>query len=104
MHDDELLALVEDLRRYGGDLADVEVKRAQDKLPKSTHETLSAFANTKGGVLILGLDEKSGFQAVGTVSTTWFRFPSPRWSCRWTWPWCAPIMWSLACPRWRGSG
>ena len=55
MHDDELQALVGDLRRYGGDLADVEVKRSQDKLPKSTHETLSAFANTKGGVLILGL-------------------------------------------------
>ncbi|MFV2196831.1 ATP-binding protein [Nocardiopsis sp. LOL_012] len=65
MHDDELQALVGDLRRYGGDLADVEVKRSQDKLPKSTHETLSAFANTKGGVLILGLDEKSGFEAVG---------------------------------------
>lgn len=65
MHDDELPVLVEDLRRYGGDLAEVEVKRARDKLPKSTHETLSAFANTKGGVLILGLDEKSGFRAVG---------------------------------------
>ncbi|MDA2809353.1 putative DNA binding domain-containing protein [Nocardiopsis sp. RSe5-2] len=65
MHDDDFLALVQDLRRFGGDLSDVEVKRAHEKLPKSTHETLSAFANARGGVLILGLDEKSGFQAVG---------------------------------------
>ncbi|WP_017539521.1 ATP-binding protein [Nocardiopsis halophila] len=65
MHDDDFLGLVQDLRRFGGDLADVEVKRAHEKLPKSTHETLSAFANTRGGVLILGLDEKSGFHAIG---------------------------------------
>lgn len=65
MDDDEFLVLVQNLRRFGGDLADVEVKRAHDKLPKSTHETLSAFANKEGGVLILGLDEKSGFTAVG---------------------------------------
>ncbi|WP_028648130.1 RNA-binding domain-containing protein [Nocardiopsis sp. CNT312] len=45
--------------------SDVEVKRAHDRLPKSTHETLSAFANKEGGVLILGLDEKSGFESVG---------------------------------------
>lgn len=64
MHDDDFLALVQDLKRFGGDLSDVEVKRAHEKLPKSTHETLSAFANARGGVLILGLDEKSGFQAV----------------------------------------
>ncbi|MFD6951865.1 MULTISPECIES: helix-turn-helix domain-containing protein [unclassified Nocardiopsis] len=65
MHDDEFLGLVEDLRRFGGDLCDVEVKRAHDKLPRSTHETLSAFANKEGGVLILGLDEKGGFEVVG---------------------------------------
>lgn len=65
MHDDEFLGLVEDLRRFGGDLSDVEVKRAHDKLPKSTYETLSAFANKEGGVLILGLDEGNGFEAVG---------------------------------------
>ncbi|GAA1456379.1 putative DNA binding domain-containing protein [Nocardiopsis exhalans] len=65
MDSDELLALVQNLRRFGGDLADVEVKRAHGKLPKSTHETLSAFANKEGGVLILGLDEKNGFEAVG---------------------------------------
>lgn len=70
MRDDELAELVADLRRLGGDLTDVEVKRAHDRLPKSTHETLSAFANTEGGVLILGLDEKSGFSAVGVKEAT----------------------------------
>jgi ATP-dependent DNA helicase RecG len=44
----------------------VEAKRAEDALPRRVWETLSAFSNTPGGgVLILGLDETSGFATVG---------------------------------------
>ncbi|MFE3781877.1 ATP-binding protein [Amycolatopsis sp. NPDC059090] len=63
MLDDELAEIVGNLRRLGGDDADVEAKRAEDRLPKSVRDTVSAFANTRGGVLILGLDETSGFSA-----------------------------------------
>ncbi|WP_438387932.1 ATP-binding protein [Actinopolyspora saharensis] len=65
MLDDELAEVIENLRKLGDDHATVEVKRAGTKLPKSVRETLSAFANTSGGLLILGLDEASGFQATG---------------------------------------
>ncbi len=48
-------------RAQGSDDARVEVKAAGHALPKSLWDSVSAFANTDGGVIVLGLDEKSGF-------------------------------------------
>lgn len=38
----------------------IELKKAQKQVPKSFWETYSAFANTDGGIVIFGIDEKSG--------------------------------------------
>lgn len=65
MLDSEVAEIVENLRLLGTDDADVEAKRAERQLPPSIRATLSAFANTSGGVLILGLDEADGFVASG---------------------------------------
>ncbi|GAA3676624.1 hypothetical protein GCM10022267_74370 [Lentzea roselyniae] len=65
MLDSELAEIVDNLRVLGTDVADVEAKKAEQKLPASIRESLSAFANTRGGVLILGLDEATGFTATG---------------------------------------
>ncbi|WP_433827183.1 ATP-binding protein [Actinoplanes sp. CA-015351] len=65
MFDAELGEIVANLRVLGADIADVEVKNSSGGLPKSLRETLSAFSNTRGGVVILGLDEGRGFPAVG---------------------------------------
>jgi len=46
-------------------VADIEVKKARGGFPKSVRETASAFSNTHGGVLILGLDEADCFAATG---------------------------------------
>ncbi|WP_214109284.1 ATP-binding protein [Acrocarpospora catenulata] len=65
MLDAELAEVIANLRDIGADIADVEVKKAHGGLPKSLRETLSAFANTQGGVIILGLDEAQAFRATG---------------------------------------
>ena len=68
MLDGELTDIVAALRARSADDADVEAKRARDRLPKSVRASLSAFANTRGGTLVLGLDEESGFTATGVLN------------------------------------
>lgn len=41
----------------GGEPSTVELKAAAGGLPKSTSETISAFANAQGGTILLGLDD-----------------------------------------------
>jgi len=47
---------------------DVEFKEAQQKVPKSAYETVSAFANTEGGHLVFGVrKENEDFEVVGVL-------------------------------------
>ena len=57
--------IVERLRAEGGDLPAVEVKSAAGGYPDSLISSICALANRPGGgMIILGLDERSGFSAV----------------------------------------
>lgn len=42
---------------YRGEKADVECKKEESNVPRSVYESYSAFANTKGGYIILGVEE-----------------------------------------------
>lgn len=42
---------------YKDEKVNVECKRSQNRIPDSVYETYSSFANTKGGILVLGVDE-----------------------------------------------
>jgi ATP-dependent DNA helicase RecG len=61
---DDVAEILATLRRIGGEPTRVEVKRAAGGLPKALRETLSAFSNTDGGVILLGVDEATGFSTV----------------------------------------
>ena len=52
------------LKKQGTDDAAVEVKECARKLSNDIWETISAFANTSGGFVLLGLSEKRGFAPV----------------------------------------
>lgn len=52
------------MREIGTDTADIEVKSAADSFPKDALRSISAFANTSGGIIVLGLSEKDGFKPV----------------------------------------
>lgn len=58
MNPTELQRIVANLRLVGTDQQNVEVKTS---IGKSVLESLSAFANTGGGLLIVGLSEEDGF-------------------------------------------
>ncbi|MDQ6524056.1 ATP-binding protein [Nocardioides sp. LHD-245] len=53
--------MVARLRRQATDDAEVEVKACGGGLGANVWDTVSAFANTHGGYLLLGLDEADGF-------------------------------------------
>lgn len=62
--EEHLTQIIERLRAQSTDDAEVEVKECQSSLSKDIWETVSAFANTHGGTIILGLSERNGFTPV----------------------------------------
>lgn len=63
-HDTTLLDLIENLS-VTKESCDLEFKESKDSLPKSFWETYSAFANTQGGYIILGVSENNNNIIVG---------------------------------------
>ena len=56
-------------RLDGNEWNDIEFKEAQRNVPKDAFETVSAFANTKGGHLVFGVKQsKEDFEVVGVLS------------------------------------
>lgn len=60
----EVRDMISHMRKIGSDTQACEVKEAAQGLPKSIGETISAFSNMSGGLIILGLSEKKNFTLV----------------------------------------
>ena len=56
--------VIRKLRKQGRDDANCEVKKCEKDLSNDVWESVSAFANTDGGTLLLGIDEENGFSFV----------------------------------------
>lgn len=50
------------MRKYQTETYNLEAKTAGDGFPKKCYDTISAFANKCGGIIIFGLNENNGFK------------------------------------------
>ena len=67
MNENELTGLLESLRRMGSDDLNVEVKESATTLSRDVWETVSAFANTAGGIIVLGVSERAALSRLRTL-------------------------------------
>jgi len=76
--------LKEDIKRLmdGAENAEVEFKSAKGGLPESFWESFSSFANTNGGIIVLGIKEKNGkFIPDGLTSEQITTYKKRFWDC-----------------------
>lgn len=59
-----LHSIISNMRQIGNDTQTCEVKESVHKIPESLVDTLSAFSNGTGGLIILGISERNGFTPV----------------------------------------
>ncbi|MBV4225673.1 putative DNA binding domain-containing protein [Parabacteroides distasonis] len=79
MTDKEIREYIESLINQG-ESVEVEFKSARGGLPASLWESYSAFANTNGGVIVLGIQEKNGkFFFDGLTKETAVRYQKNFW-------------------------
>lgn len=61
------------MKEIGGEPTEIEAKSGASGYPKSAVDTMVAFANTSGGVILIGIDEESGFSIVGVPDPAQYR-------------------------------
>ncbi len=62
MDAEELETVIRQLKSSRSDNQSVEAKESVGKMPSTIAETISAFANGSGGIIVLGLSEKNDFE------------------------------------------
>ena len=65
MTENDLVELVKQVLNMKCETQNIELKTAKQSCPENLYDTLSSFSNTKGGIIIFGIDEKHGYKVVG---------------------------------------
>ena len=65
MTENELKAKIDLVLSMKSETPNIELKTAKSGCPESLYDTFSSFSNTKGGVIIFGIDEKHGYKITG---------------------------------------
>ncbi len=65
MQESELFNLVKDILTKRTETAEIEFKSAREGVPEKLYDSFSSFSNTRGGIIIFGIDEKAGYKICG---------------------------------------
>ena len=63
MTEREIINAIKFMQKYRTETAGIEAKTAQQGCPKKCYDTISAFANKRGGIIIFGINEADNFSA-----------------------------------------
>lgn len=65
MIDIEIQDIIRLLQTSKSEINNIEAKAAKEGCPKKLYDTISAFSNKAGGIIIFGVDEEKGFEVCG---------------------------------------
>ena len=65
MLDIEIKDIITALQTAKAEINDIEAKAAKEGCPKRLYDTISAFSNKSGGLIIFGVDEENGYEVCG---------------------------------------
>lgn len=65
MQEIELFNLVKDILTKRTETSEIEFKSAREGVSEKLYDSFSSFSNTRGGIIIFGIDEKAGYKVCG---------------------------------------
>lgn len=65
MLDIEIIDIITALKTAKAEINNIEAKAAKEGCPKKLYDTISAFSNKSGGVIVFGVDEENGYDVCG---------------------------------------
>lgn len=65
MTENELKNIIELVLSIRKGTSEIELRSNDDSYEEPLYDTFSSFSNTKGGVIIFGIDEKHGYKITG---------------------------------------